>query len=73
MGQRQQQVEHTHVVPVVDERVDDVGADESGAAGDEDPHAPEPMRPHIDPQAATSAVCFPICNDLPVGSGGWWT
>ena len=33
---RQQAVEDAHLVPALEQRVDDVGADEAGAAGDED-------------------------------------
>ena len=36
VGGRQQRVEHAHLVPGVEQRVDDVRADEAGAAGDED-------------------------------------
>ena len=31
-------VEHQHLVPATDERIDEVGADEAGPAGDEAPH-----------------------------------
>jgi hypothetical protein len=36
MRRREQRVEHAHVVAVIEQRVDHVRADESGAAGDED-------------------------------------
>ena len=40
-----EQVEHAHLVPLVEQRIDDVGADEAGAAGDEDPHRPGTVCP----------------------------
>ncbi len=41
MGAGQQRVQHPHRVTVCDQRVDNVRADEAGAAGDEEhsPHA----------------------------------
>ena len=39
-----QVVDHVHRVPVRDEGVHDVGADEAGATGDEDPHVPRSCR-----------------------------
>ena len=44
---RQQHVEHAHLVPALEQRVDDVGADEPGAAGDEDHagHGGQAIRP----------------------------
>ncbi len=39
MREREQDIERTHIVTSVDQRVDDVRADESGGAGDQDPHA----------------------------------
>jgi hypothetical protein len=38
VGKRQQRVEYPRLVALGEQRVDDVGADEPGAAGDENLH-----------------------------------
>ena len=53
-GVGQQRVEDTHLAAFGDQRVDDVRADESGAAGDEDHLAPAAARTRVMSRRARS-------------------